>query len=55
MENNTKEIFYAIYSLMNLATLEASDQDALIDVLHFCFEIQVDLFIKKIIFFIFFL
>ncbi len=42
MTNNTKEIFYVIYCLMNLVTLEAGDQDALVDVIHFCFEIQVN-------------
>jgi hypothetical protein len=47
MNNNTKEIFYAIYCLMNLVTLEASDQDALIDVIHFCFEIQVNFINQK--------
>lgn len=41
MDNNTKEIFHAIYCLMNLVTLEAGDKDVLVDVIHFCFEIQV--------------
>ncbi|CAF4240662.1 unnamed protein product [Rotaria socialis] len=39
-ENNTKKIFYAIYCLMNIVTLEANDPDVLVDVIHFCFEIQ---------------
>jgi hypothetical protein len=47
MENNTKEIFYVIYSLMCLVTLEAGGQDVLVDVIHFCFEIQVNLKNKK--------
>jgi hypothetical protein len=47
MENNTKEIFYVIYSLMCLVTLEAGGQDILVDVIHFCFEIQVNLKNKK--------
>jgi hypothetical protein len=59
MINNTKEIFYAIYCLMNLVTLEADDQDVRIDIIHFCFEIQVNCFcfLLKIIenLFIFFL
>ncbi|CAF3755419.1 unnamed protein product [Adineta steineri] len=40
MDNNTKDIFHAIYCLMNLVTLEAGDKDVLVDVIHFCFEIQ---------------
>ncbi|CAF1380824.1 unnamed protein product, partial [Adineta steineri] len=31
---------HAIYCLMNLVTLEAGDKDVLVDVIHFCFEIQ---------------
>jgi hypothetical protein len=46
MPNNTKDIFYAIYCLINLVTLEAGDQDALVDVIHFCFEIQVNTVIQ---------
>ncbi|CAF0825293.1 unnamed protein product [Rotaria sordida] len=40
MDNNTKDIYHAIYCLMNLVTLEAVDKDVLVDVIHFCFEIQ---------------
>ncbi|CAF4609094.1 unnamed protein product, partial [Rotaria sp. Silwood2] len=40
MDNNTKDIFHATYCLMNLVTLEAGDKDVLVDVIHFCFEIQ---------------
>lgn len=40
MNNNTKEIFYAIYCLINLVTIEASDQDTLVDFIHFCLKIQ---------------
>ncbi|CAF0850627.1 unnamed protein product [Adineta ricciae] len=40
MDNNTKDIFHAIYCLMNLVTLEGGDKDVLVDVIHFCFEIQ---------------
>jgi hypothetical protein len=40
MDNNTQNIFHAIYCLMNLVTLEAGDKDVLVDVIHFCFEIQ---------------
>ncbi len=50
MPNNTKEIFYAIYCLMNLVTLEANDQDALVDVIHFCFEVQVYSLLIEIIY-----
>ncbi|CAF2126477.1 unnamed protein product [Rotaria magnacalcarata] len=39
-ENNTRKIFYAIYCLMNIVTLEADDPDVLVDAIHFCFEIQ---------------
>ena len=42
MDNNNKEIFYSIYCLMCLVTLESGDQDALVDVIHFCFTIQVN-------------
>ncbi len=45
MDNNTNDIFHAIYCLMNLVTLEAGDKDVLVDVIHFCFEIQVKLII----------
>jgi hypothetical protein len=41
MDNNTKDIFHAIYCLLNLVTLESGDKDVLVDVIHFCFEIQV--------------
>jgi hypothetical protein len=41
MTNNTKDIFYAIYCLMNLVTIEADDENVCVDVIHFCFEIQV--------------
>ena len=41
MDSNTKDIFHAIYCLMNLVTLEAGDKDVLVDIIHFCFEIQV--------------
>jgi hypothetical protein len=41
MDNNTKDIFHAIYCLMNLVTFESGDKDVLVDVIHFCFEIQV--------------
>lgn len=41
MDNNTEDIFHAIYCLMNLVTLEAGDKDVLVDIVHFCFEIQV--------------
>lgn len=47
MDNNTKDIFNAIYCLMNLAILEANDQDILVDAIHFCFEIQVNLILLK--------
>ncbi|CAF1327541.1 unnamed protein product [Rotaria sordida] len=40
IENNTKKNFYAIYCLMNLVTIEANDQDVLVDVIHFCLEVQ---------------
>ncbi|CAF4275389.1 unnamed protein product, partial [Adineta steineri] len=40
MNNNTKDIFYTIYCLMNIVTLEVNDQDILVDIIHFCFEIQ---------------
>ncbi|CAF4787148.1 unnamed protein product, partial [Rotaria sp. Silwood1] len=40
IENNTKKSFYAIYCLMSLVTLEANDQDVLVDVIHFCLEVQ---------------
>ncbi|CAM4871364.1 unnamed protein product [Rotaria socialis] len=43
MDNNTNDIFHAIYCLMNLVTLEAGDKDVLVDVIHFCFKIQCDL------------
>lgn len=42
MINNTKEIFYAIYSLINIVTFEANDQDTLVDFIHFSLKIQVD-------------
>jgi hypothetical protein len=51
MDNNTKDIFHAIYCLMNLVTLEAGDKDVLVDVIHFCFEIQVKSNRKMILFF----
>ena len=41
MENNTKEIFYAIYCLMCLVTLEADDSDVSVDMIRFCLDIQV--------------
>ena len=41
MENNTKEIFYAIYCLMSLVTLEADDADVSVDMIRFCLDIQV--------------
>lgn len=41
MLDNTKEIFYAIYCLINLVTLEATDQDTLVDLIHFCLNIQL--------------
>ncbi len=44
MDNNTKDIFHALYCLMNIVTLEAGDKDVLVDVIHFCFEIQVKSF-----------
>jgi hypothetical protein len=47
MPNNTKEIFYAIYCLMSLVILESSDQNVLVDVIHFCFEIQINLVTKS--------
>ena len=46
MPNNTKQIFHAIYCLINLVTFEAGDQDALVDIIHFCFEIQVNSFLR---------
>lgn len=42
MENNTNDIFHATYCLMNIVTLEAGDKDVLVDIIHFCFEIQVN-------------
>ncbi len=48
MTNNTKDIFYAIYCLMNLVTIEADDENVCVDVIHFCFEIQVNFLIKII-------
>ena len=56
MENNTKEIFNAIYCLMNLVTLEADDNDVLVDMIHFSLEIQVNPIISttKLILFHFF-
>lgn len=42
MMNNTKEIFYAIYSLITIVTFEANDQDTLVDFIHFSLKIQVD-------------
>jgi hypothetical protein len=47
MNNNTKDIFYAIYCLINIVTFEAGDQDVLVDVIHFCFEIQVNLIKRR--------
>ena len=47
MDNNTKDIFHAIYCLMCLVTLEAGDKDVFIDVIHFCFEIQVNQILKN--------
>ena len=44
MDNNTKDIFHAIYYLMTIVTLEAGDKDVLVDIIHFCFEIQVNLY-----------
>lgn len=41
MDNNTKDIFGAIYCLMNLVTLEAGDKEVLVDMVHFCLKIQV--------------
>ena len=41
MENNSKDIYHALYCLLNLVTLEAGDKDVLVDVIHFCFEVQV--------------
>jgi hypothetical protein len=47
MDNNTKDIFYAIYCLICLVTLEANDQNSFVDVIHFCFAVQVNLKRKK--------
>ena len=41
MDNNSKDIYHALYCLLNLVTLEAADKDVLVDVIHFCFEVQV--------------
>lgn len=35
---------------MNLVTLESGDKDVLVDVIHFCFEVQVE---QKILVFFF--
>ncbi|UJR09128.1 hypothetical protein I4U23_013375 [Adineta vaga] len=40
MDNNTKDIFYTIYCLMSLITFEDGDKDIIVDMIHFCVNIQ---------------
>ncbi|CAF1281862.1 unnamed protein product [Adineta ricciae] len=40
MDNNTKDIFYTIHCLMSLIIFEDDDKDILVDMIHFCIEIQ---------------